>query len=339
MADSPVWDLKRMRPVVLEWEAALIAELPAYARLIPEAESRGSVLRPPATEGEIAAAEARLGVMLPPSYRSFLSIANGADAAGDSADYVTRLDARQRRGLRGIQDVGALGDELDWLVPIWLEAMSDVPHDDQLPSADEPIVVSDFEPGLHALSVTEPIQNGIVGLVPVPGEWQVWEFFHTEVIGHQSFAAYLRHRAHSARAHVVQRAERVRSALGDQSSLTEIIDDLAAEGDPRAVDVACRALQDDALTDGQKCIAALPLIWLGDPSAIPTLRAILERTRHADRSTIPTPFGADRAEVDRTQLEILSSRHWTRAVILGWSMNSSRSLPHHPHCRHGRRAI
>jgi len=80
MMGSSVWDVERMRAVATEWDAALRALLPAYARLVPEAEARGSVLRPGATEDEIVAAEARLGVTLPPSYRSFLAVSQGADA-------------------------------------------------------------------------------------------------------------------------------------------------------------------------------------------------------------------------------------------------------------------
>jgi cell wall assembly regulator SMI1 len=48
--------------------------------LTPEAEERGSVLRPPAAREAIAAAEEALGLEFPPAYRSFLEIANGADA-------------------------------------------------------------------------------------------------------------------------------------------------------------------------------------------------------------------------------------------------------------------
>jgi SMI1 / KNR4 family (SUKH-1) len=84
MSQPPVWDVQRMRAVVAEWDEVLRAEVPAYARLLPEAEKRGSVLRPPATPDEVAAAEERLGVRLPPSYRSFLLVANGADAGGSS---------------------------------------------------------------------------------------------------------------------------------------------------------------------------------------------------------------------------------------------------------------
>ena len=43
-------------------------------------------LRPPATGDAVAAAEARLAVRLPPSYRSFLLIADGAEAGGAGAN-------------------------------------------------------------------------------------------------------------------------------------------------------------------------------------------------------------------------------------------------------------
>jgi hypothetical protein len=38
---SPVWDVERMGAVAAEWDAALRALLPAYARLVPEAEAAG----------------------------------------------------------------------------------------------------------------------------------------------------------------------------------------------------------------------------------------------------------------------------------------------------------
>src|SRR3954447_18493576 len=105
MADAPVWDVERMRPLVSEWDEALRAELPAYARLLPEPERRGCVLRPPATVAAVVAAVERLGVKLPPSYRSSLLLADGADAGADGAAYRVRgLEASEDR-LLSIGDV------------------------------------------------------------------------------------------------------------------------------------------------------------------------------------------------------------------------------------------
>src|SRR5215218_9014682 len=90
MSQPPVWDVRRMRALVADWDEAVRAEVPAYARLLPEVEARGSVLRPAAAPEELAAAEERLGVRFPPSYRSFLLVANGADAGGSGTGYVLR---------------------------------------------------------------------------------------------------------------------------------------------------------------------------------------------------------------------------------------------------------
>ena len=91
MSGAVTWDVERMWPVVLEWDEALRADVPAYARLVPGAEERGSVLRPPATAEEVAAAEDRLGIQFPASYRSFLLISNGAEARPYRANSVNRL--------------------------------------------------------------------------------------------------------------------------------------------------------------------------------------------------------------------------------------------------------
>lgn len=269
-----------MRPVVAEWDAALLADVPAYARLIPEAGARGSVLRPPAAEADVAALEARLETKLPPSYRSFLLIANGADADGFGANRVERLFEPTTHAVLGAQDVRAFADEefLAWLVEMWREGSGEFVGWQETPTADAPVVVYDFEPGSRAVLVTEPIQDGTVGLVPFEGEWQVWEFFHTEVVGHQSFAAYLAAQARDARRRVAERAERARAAAADGSSATEV-EDLAWHGDPRAVDAACRALLRDPHTDGLKRIAAHVLVRLGDPRAVPALRTALGHVR------------------------------------------------------------
>lgn len=279
-----------MRPVVAEWDEALRADLPAYARLVPEAEARRSVLRPSATAEEVAALEARLGVELPPSYRSFLLISNGAEAGGFGANYVKRLFEPDRQDVLRARDVIAFADSefLAWLVEMWGENMGEFVDGQELPTGDAPAVVYDFEPGARALLVTEPVQDGTVGLVPFPEEWQVWEFFHIEVVAHQSFATYLKLQARRARQRVAERAERVRLAVADGSSLAEV-EDLADYGDPRAVDAACMALLDDRHADGQKAIPAHRLVCIGDPKAIPGIRAGLAHLRDRRNRFPPDP--------------------------------------------------
>ena len=106
-----MWTVENIRPVVEEWDAALRARVPAYARLVPAAEARGSVLRPPATPTDIAAAEKAIGMTFPPSYRSFLLIADGADAGPLHANHYQRLrepDELEILGRTQGQDPGSL---------------------------------------------------------------------------------------------------------------------------------------------------------------------------------------------------------------------------------------
>jgi hypothetical protein len=284
-----------MRPVVAEWDAAVRAAVPAYARLVPEAEARGSVLRPPATEAEIAAAEARLGVSLPPSYRSFLLISNGADAANMGAGQVCRMYEIHRNELRSAGDLGESDETISCHASICLEVGGGFEDHHREPSPDGPGEVYRYEPGLQGVLLTSGVQDQIVGLIPFPGEWQVWDFGHTEVTSHLSFATFLQHETRQARTRVSERAERLKSAVGDGRG-TELYD-LAEHGDSRATAAACRSLFDD----GRCVTAALQLVLLGDPAAVPALREALQRSRSRPRSSYPTDWPD--SIIDRTKRE------------------------------------
>jgi hypothetical protein len=267
------WNVDRMRPVVREWDKALRAELPAYARLVPTAEARESVLREPASEDEIAAAEERLGVRLPPSYRSFLLLSDGAEATVFGAAMVLRLFGRRGGGFVGVRELVPLSTAVSYLVPGWRDAMGEFADRQEEPSPEASVQVFDFAPGENAVLITVPQQDEIVALVPFQREWQVWEFAHTEVHAYESFAAFIRHKTRAAQGRVTERNARVEAAVADGRSFTEL-EDLAAQGDPRAVAVACRGLE-----HSRRVQAALQLIYLGDPTAIPALWAALERCR------------------------------------------------------------
>jgi hypothetical protein len=233
---------------------------------VPEAEARGSVLRAGASEDDILAAERHLGVTLPPSSRSFLFVSDGADAGPLGADRVERFYGEHRDALCRVGDLRPLSDVVEWLVPQWRETFADVAREQRRPSEDAPTDVVDFEPGLRALALTEPQQDGTLALVPFAGEWQVWDFQHSQVWAYVSFAQYLRDQTRRARSQVADRDARVPAALTDGSSFADATA-LAESGDSRAVEVACRAL-----THGDHRAVPL-LIKLGDAQAIPTLRA------------------------------------------------------------------
>jgi hypothetical protein len=65
-----------LESLVRRWDGRLLGDEEAAEKWPVRA--TGSLLRPGASEEEIAGLEERLGVALPPSYRAFLAISNGA---------------------------------------------------------------------------------------------------------------------------------------------------------------------------------------------------------------------------------------------------------------------
>ena len=72
------------RPFLEQWNATLIrmAEEEAWWNVSDAAIAAGWIGSNGATEAQIAAAEARLGVRLSPSYREFLQVSNGWGTTG-----------------------------------------------------------------------------------------------------------------------------------------------------------------------------------------------------------------------------------------------------------------
>jgi len=276
--NSSTWDIERMRVVVREWDVALREALPRYARLVPEAEARGSVLRPGATESQIAATEDRLGVALPPSYRAFLAVSDGADAGVFGADRVERWYGEHRGALFGTETLRRSDEWVDWLVRMWLENFRDFADRQESPAEAAPTQVMDFEPGLHAVALTEPQQDATLALVPFEGEWQVWWFVHDQVTAYLSFAEFLRDRTRRARERVAEREALLREPPKDGVSLS-YARALAETGDSRAVEAACEVIAEGHDT------ALVELVKLGDPRAIPTLRAVYTEAGATGRKT------------------------------------------------------
>jgi len=73
--------------------------------LTPEALSTGWCGLPPATESEILRAEERLGITLPPSYRSFLSISNGWRPFSDFIEQLLPVMEIQRFQSANLEDL------------------------------------------------------------------------------------------------------------------------------------------------------------------------------------------------------------------------------------------
>jgi hypothetical protein len=191
-----------------------------------------------APEQELAAAESRLGVKLPPTYRAFLSTTNGFGPVGF---FVRRL--------RPVEELVWLRDEDPELIAIWTE-------ETQESELAETLAVSDDYDGARVLLNPTIVDDN--------GEWEAWFFAHW-VPGaerHSSFRTLVEttHRSfvEQLRAERGEPTPRVAPSLGiDAEDRDGLIDALRR---PRAHDRA-EALQ--------------ALANLRDPAAVPAVAAIL----------------------------------------------------------------
>jgi hypothetical protein len=116
----------------------------------------------PATEAEIAAVEARLGIALPPSYREFLLVSNGWHDTGTDIESILPID------------------EIDWLrdlnpdlIEIWMDSTG------QEGWPDDPVEGVNY----HHLAKTLVVSGGYEAYVLLnpevispDGEWEAWLF-------------------------------------------------------------------------------------------------------------------------------------------------------------------
>jgi hypothetical protein len=95
------------RPLLTRWSRELIASPQFRPRLPAEAVASGWAGFPGASEEQIAAAEARLGTRLPPSYREFLKVSNGWHATGTFVDHVWSAEEVEWFAVRNRQWIDA----------------------------------------------------------------------------------------------------------------------------------------------------------------------------------------------------------------------------------------
>jgi hypothetical protein len=172
-------------------------------------------LKPPATEAEIAALEAKIGTPLPPSYRAFLAISNGADAFPIWGS-VSRQSVRTTP--TGLRDAAAVdwirnGDRsmvAIWTGPdmVWWEVDPEdhpffarrVPEREYLLPEIGEVPEGGGEKGGHlrnVLEVSSCIDGYVTYLNPLvvdaDGEWEAWDF-GTKTLGavrYRSFRALI----------------------------------------------------------------------------------------------------------------------------------------------------
>ena len=253
------WTVDEMRPLVEGFDERVRREMSRFDRLREPARTRGSVLRDPASDEDIKRAEERLGVRLPPSYRSFLLISNGAYASALGAE-IQYPFADVRHGLLRVADIDRTVNADPIGVDVWCDQIPDFadPANDVPPTPGELSEVGYYTPYRNGIVITH-IHNGTdrLALVPRRGyeEWELWDFHWEGALAHSSFADFLWW--------YVARPERRRPQPEDADGFVSTfrtagkwtLDDLAELGDPRVFDLARWPVRLQALSGLEQCHA------------------------------------------------------------------------------------
>jgi hypothetical protein len=185
-----------------QWSAAQLERLGALHRPVEAAARTGSLLRPPATEVEVAAAERRLRVQLPPSYREFLLLSDGA--YGDTMGAVIAGGSRAAESDEGwgflpVAQITRYVEVNPFAVEIWTDGDGEIEWaegDLEATLHFEGDEVLDHGPMRDAILISRGFDANCSLLVPVgnpgPGEeWEVWEHYKEGSTRWSSFRAYL----------------------------------------------------------------------------------------------------------------------------------------------------
>jgi HEAT repeat protein len=160
------------KDLLAQWSEEIIRSGDLDDELAPAVAASGWLGHPGATEEEISAAEARLGVTFPPSYREFLQVSNG-----------WRMTTGFVRRLRPSNEVQWFAAEDRETVDAWMAGAGDeaVPDEEYLvygDSAVQPLragylqsalAISDYGDGIYLLNPQT---------VTPEGEWEAWFFAH-----------------------------------------------------------------------------------------------------------------------------------------------------------------
>ena len=276
-----VWTVESVRPLLERFDERVRYDMSRFDRLIGPARERNSVLRAPATEDDVARAEARLGVVLPPSYRAFLLVSNGAHASALGAE--VGGGEQWRHGLLPIAEVRRTVDVDTIGVSVFCHELTEYAavENDFVPVAGDPRPVSYYPPYEHGVVITH-IHNGTdrLALVPRPGEeeWELWDFHWEGAAAHPSFADFLAWFAGRPDSKPKpENADAMVEAFLSGRAFT--LYDLAEIADPRAVELGVKAIA-EGTADGR--VAEL-FRRLGDPEHIPAVERLHDQSDGWDR--------------------------------------------------------
>jgi hypothetical protein len=293
------WSVEKVAFLARKWDERVRRETSRFDRLAPEIEERGSVLREPATEAQIAAADERLGVRLPPSYRAFLLVSNGAYASFIGTETVYRSGRPRRHGFLPVEEVMPAAEADAATVELWTsaEGLNDR-ENDRPPGGRTPTTVGYYQPLKQGLLLSTPLDTFREVLVPREGaeEWELWDMAFEGAGAHRSFGDFLRFQVERPRWRPEpERADEYAAAVG--RGQLGFLDPLAEVGDPRAGPLAAEWLESDQLqTEWERVGPARVLSKLADPQTIPAmLRAYRRASVNNDNFRVALLGGLDRA--------------------------------------------
>jgi hypothetical protein len=281
--DEQPWTVRSMAPLVQRWDEFVTTDRYRVHHELchPEIARKGSVLRPPATEDAIRAAQDRLGVQLPASYRSFLLISDGAHASSLGMEMWG-----DRSGLLPVEHVAWQRDVNPHWIELWCNAIAGFMRDSRdirrvdgkdtfepnvpthpHPQPGERVVVDDFERAANALLISAVFETYMDILMPPDADGSEWEMWSTHKEGadaHHCFADALDDQIRSARRHprpdpALLEEYEAKAGAGDYTALI-LLSELNAD---RAAAIALSQL--DGTTAGSRSTAA---DVLGAPDAI-----------------------------------------------------------------------
>lgn len=185
-----------MRELAQRWSELVLADVPPGETVTRAARESGSLLREPATEEQVREVEAGLGRRLPPSYREFLLVSDGAYGDLDGASRVYAEDGWEERspessvvgiGLLPVADLRWLRDAHPATAALYAETGPCGP------AAEDNSSPWPWGPFADGLVVDTDKAPGQTCLVPFEGleEWQVWNIHKEMSEAYVSFRSFL----------------------------------------------------------------------------------------------------------------------------------------------------
>jgi HEAT repeat protein len=285
-------------------------------------------LKPPATQADIAALEARLGTPLPPSYRAFLAISNGADAFPIWGSVNQASVLTSPTGLRDAATVDWIrnGDRsmiVIWTAPdmVWWEVDPEdhpfyarlVPEREYLLPEIGEHPEGGGEKGGHLRNVLE-VSTCIDGyatylnplVVDADGEWEAWDF-GTKTLGavrYRSFRALIE-------ADIAQLEKRIATGKAEDAEVDRRLTELEDRGRApderiraayalfyrddfrdRVVDILSEMAVDEGLELGARQSAMQVLGYTRTTAAIATLARLATEPEPRIRVSVTPPLAA-----------------------------------------------